>query len=88
MLTCKQVSKSLDKQDYHDLTPFKRFMLKLHVALCVVCRRYNKQVMLMQDTCRHFRDQNNDQGGCCGSNLSDEQKSDMNELLKKELRQR
>ena len=30
-------------------------MLKLHVALCFVCGKFNRQVMDSQDMCRHYR---------------------------------
>jgi hypothetical protein len=55
MLTCKQVSKSLSEKDYQDLPPLKKFMLKLHVALCIVCGKFNRQVMESQDMCRHYK---------------------------------
>ena len=31
-------------------------MLKLHVALCLVCRKFNRQVMESQDMCRHYKE--------------------------------
>jgi len=55
MLTCKQVSNALAKQDYATMSLFQRAGLKLHVALCVVCGKYNRQVMIMQDAARTFR---------------------------------
>lgn len=55
MFTCKQVSKSLSENDYENLTPMKKFMLKLHVALCFVCGKFNRQVMDSQDMCRHYK---------------------------------
>ena len=55
MFTCKQVSKSLSEKDYQDLSPIKKLMLKLHVALCFVCGKFNRQVMDSQDMCRHYR---------------------------------
>jgi hypothetical protein len=55
MLTCKQVSKALAENDYQELSFFKRWALRLHVALCVVCKGYNGNVMLFQDMARAFR---------------------------------
>ncbi len=55
MFTCKQVSKSLSEQDYQNLPSLKKFMLKLHVALCIVCGKFNRQVMESQDMCRHYK---------------------------------
>ncbi len=55
MLTCKQVSNALARQDYATLSVIQRSGLKLHVAICLVCGQYNRQVMLMQDAARVFR---------------------------------
>ena len=55
MLTCKQVSKALAEQDYQEMPFFKRMLLRLHVGICVVCKKYNSNVMLFQDMARCFR---------------------------------
>lgn len=34
---------------------FKRMMVKFHIATCIVCGKYNRQVMIMQDAVRKFR---------------------------------
>ena len=31
-------------------------MLKVHVALCIVCGKFNRQVMESQDMCRHYKE--------------------------------
>lgn len=56
MLTCKQVSDSLQSKDYKKLPLVKRMFLQLHVKLCVFCGKYNRQVMENQDICRHYRE--------------------------------
>ena len=55
MITCKQVSNALSKEDYEKLSPWRKFCLKLHVKLCVVCGRFNRQVMDSQDMCRCYK---------------------------------
>ena len=55
MLTCKQVSNALSKEDYEKLPPLRRFFLKFHVKFCVFCGKYNRQVMDSQDMCRCYR---------------------------------
>lgn len=60
MLTCKQVSNALSKEDYEKLPPLRRFFLKLHVKLCVFCGKFNKQVMESQDMCRCYREREED----------------------------
>lgn len=52
MLTCKQVAEALEREDYALLPPFKRFLLKFHVSMCFICRKYNRQRMLMHDMVR------------------------------------
>lgn len=56
MLTCKQVSNALSKEDYEKLPPLRRFFLKLHVKLCIFCGKFNRQVMDSQDMCRCFKE--------------------------------
>lgn len=60
MLTCKQVSNALSKEDYEKLPPLRRFFLKLHIKLCVFCGKFNKQVMESQDMCRCFKEREED----------------------------
>ena len=31
-------------------------MLKVHVALCIICGKFNRQVMESQDMCRHYKE--------------------------------
>lgn len=57
MLTCKQVSHALSEEDYEKLSPLRKFLLKLHVKLCVFCGKFNRQVMDHQEMCRHYREQ-------------------------------
>lgn len=54
MWRCKHVADALAKHHYWELPWLKRFGLHLHVGLCVVCGRFHRQVMLMQDTAHHF----------------------------------
>jgi len=84
MLTCKQVSKALAEQDYASLPPLKRTGLRLHVALCVVCGKYNRQVMTMQDTVRQFRSREEARlAQPEGPGLSHDDKEAMKQVLRK-----
>ncbi len=69
MFTCKQVSNALARKDYARMSPWERLMLRVHVALCIVCGKYNRQVMIMQDTARKFREHEDEllerPGQCC-----------------------
>lgn len=56
MFTCKQVSKTLSENDYEQLPLLKKWLLKIHVALCIVCGKFNRQVMDSHDMCRHYKE--------------------------------
>ena len=43
------------KDDYNNLSPFKKYMLKLHIAMCFVCGKFNRQVMDSHDMCRGYK---------------------------------
>jgi len=58
--SCKQVSNHLSKEDYEKLTPFRKLTLKLHVLICPICGKYNRQVMKFQDMARSFRKREED----------------------------
>ncbi len=55
MLRCKHVADALAQAHHWDLPWYRRWGLHLHVALCFVCGRYHRQVILMQDALRVFR---------------------------------
>lgn len=56
MWRCKHVADALAESHYDSLPWLKRVGLKVHVALCVVCGRYHRQVMVMQEMAEKFRD--------------------------------
>ena len=55
MMTCKQIHKALADGDYKDLSPWQLFLLRFHIGMCFLCRRFNRDIMLFQDTARAFR---------------------------------
>ncbi len=55
MWRCKHVADALAKYHYWDLPWAKRLGLKTHVQLCLVCGRFHRQIMIMQDAARIFR---------------------------------
>ena len=56
MFTCKQISKVLSNEDYQKLSLMSRFLLKLHVKLCLFCGKYNRQVMVSHEMCRCYKE--------------------------------
>jgi hypothetical protein len=55
MLRCKDVANAMFEGDYQDLPWWRRWGLKMHVALCIFCHGPHKQLMQMQDGERIFR---------------------------------
>lgn len=88
MLTCKQVSKSLQQKDYKKLPFVKRMFLQLHVKLCIFCGKYNRQVMENQDICRHYREHEEEilEHTHTDSVLENEQKNLIKEEIAKNLK--
>lgn len=54
MWRCKHVADALAEHHYWQLPWLKRVGLKIHVAICVVCGRYHRQVMVMQEIADQF----------------------------------
>ena len=53
---CKHVADALADSHVRQLSLGQRIALRLHVALCVVCGRYHRQVMAMQDMADRLRE--------------------------------
>ncbi len=54
MLRCKHVAEALADKRYWELPLHRRIGLHLHVFLCFLCGRYNRQIMALQDAARHY----------------------------------
>jgi hypothetical protein len=80
MLTCKQVSNALSKEEYEKMPPLRRFFLRLHVKLCVFCGKFNRQVMDSQEMCRCYRE-NEDALAPHRPKLESERKDELKKLL-------
>ncbi|TVP81005.1 MAG: hypothetical protein EA353_02475 [Puniceicoccaceae bacterium] len=80
MITCKQVSNALSKEDYEKMSPMRRFFLRLHVKLCIFCGKFNRQVMESQDMCRCYK-QNEDALAAHRPKLEATRKDQLKELL-------
>ena len=57
---CKHVADALAERHVGDLSLGQRIALRLHVALCIVCGRYHRQVMAMQEMADRLRRQEAD----------------------------
>ncbi len=84
MLRCKQVSDALAKTNYWDLPLRQRIGLHMHVFFCLVCGPFNRFIMLMQDTTRHYLSHEKSDPPPPGMTLSDDAKQRMAAALKQE----
>lgn len=48
--TCREVAEQLSEEIDQPLTGFKKFKLKIHLLMCVHCRRYSQQLNLSRKT--------------------------------------
>ena len=78
MITCKQVSNALSKEDYKDMPFIRRIFLRLHVSLCLFCGKFNKQVIESQNMCSCYKENEDSIAGL---------RPKMNALKKEELSQ-
>jgi hypothetical protein len=57
---------------YWDLPFHKRMGLRIHIALCFVCGRYNTQILVLQETAKAFLEQEKKGGPSKPVKLDDE----------------
>ncbi len=53
--TCKDVNPLISEALDHSLSFGNQVRLKIHLAICKVCRRYQEQIKLVRDLCRKFK---------------------------------
>lgn len=54
MPSCKEVSALVSQGLDERLPLIKRLSIRLHVSLCSLCRRYEKQLYLLREGARHY----------------------------------
>ena len=84
MITCKQVSKALTKEDYKDMPFVRRIFLRLHVSLCLFCGKYNKQVIESQNMCSCYKE-NEDALAALRPKMNILKKEELNRLLQSKI---
>jgi Putative zinc-finger len=53
--TCKQVAALLVAQEDRDLPAVERMALRLHLAACSACPRFERQLLTLRNSLRHWR---------------------------------
>lgn len=56
MPSCRDVSELVSQSMDQRLPLTKRMTIRLHVSMCSLCRRYEKQLRLLREGARHFAD--------------------------------
>ena len=56
MLSCKDVSHLVSQMHERRLGPVDRWMLRLHLAACDACMRFEQQMRLMREAMRKYRE--------------------------------
>ncbi len=82
MWRCKHVANALAKHHYWELPWARRIGLRLHVALCFVCGRFHRQVMLMQDAANIFHKHEEEDDPALRIPMPDESKRRLKEKLR------
>ena len=55
MLDCKDASQLISQSLDRSLTLRERFALKLHLFICIFCRRFNQQLQTIQVALKNMR---------------------------------
>jgi hypothetical protein len=56
MLSCKDVSQLVSQMHERRLGPVDRWMLRLHLAACDACNRFEQQMRFMREAMRKYRE--------------------------------
>ena len=54
MLTCKDASHLISERQEHRLSMRERWALRLHLWLCISCRRFARQIELLREAIRAY----------------------------------
>ncbi len=54
MLSCKEASELMSAALDRRLTLGERWSLRLHLAVCAACRRFQEQMAFVREACRRF----------------------------------
>ncbi|MBR8537333.1 hypothetical protein KDU71_17320 [Carboxylicivirga sediminis] len=79
MITCKEATFLISKEQQDKLRLSERFQLKLHLLMCKYCRRFSAQVSFMTKAIGRMKKRIEQQG--VEVKLTDEQKQRMNKRL-------
>ena len=56
LVSCKDVSRLLSREQEAPLTGWQRIRMKWHLAVCRMCRAFEQQLRFMQEAMRRYRE--------------------------------
>ena len=84
MLSCKEAARLLS-QSLEERLPFRRRVsLRFHVMMCHLCRRYGKQIRLLDQIFRKHGEIEDDTADTTGASLSSDAKARLKAVLSEE----
>ena len=78
LITCKQIARKLANKKLRDFPPIKRWWIKLHIKMCVVCGEYQRNAVKFQEAEQNFSEKDD-----FAVKLDDEAKARLRKKLKK-----
>ena len=55
LVSCKDVSHLLSQAEERPMSPWERMCVTWHLAVCSMCRAFERQLTLMRDAMRRYR---------------------------------
>ena len=62
MPSCRELALKLAQGEFDSLPWPKRLLMRIHLAMCGVCRRFERQIGILGEAYRHRRDRQPDAG--------------------------
>jgi hypothetical protein len=56
LISCKDVSHLVSEMQERELGTFERLKLKWHLAVCTMCMTFDKQMRIMREAMRRYRE--------------------------------
>ena len=56
LISCKDASRLVSRREEAPLSPGQRILLRLHLAVCVACTRFERQLRYLRTAMRKYRD--------------------------------
>ena len=56
MISCREVSRLVSRGQDEALSPWQRFRLRAHLAVCVACANFERQVRFLRVAMRKYRE--------------------------------